>query len=53
MSLSGQCCQLSDKLEDKPVPRAQGERGEYPQGRGRGEAVPRRAGEVPHNGRVS
>ena len=53
VTLSGQCCQLSDKLEDKPVPWAQGERGEYPQGRGRGQNVPRRAGEVPHNGRVS
>ena len=52
-TLSGQCCQLSDKLEDKPFPRAQGEWGEHPQGRGRGQAVPCRAGKVSHNGRVS
>ena len=50
--VSGQCGELSDQLEDQLVPGAQGERGEHSEGRGRGAAVPRRAGEVPHDGRV-
>lgn len=41
-----------DLVEDLAVPRAQGERQQHPQGRRRGAPLPRRAGEVPHHGRV-
>ena len=52
MLFSGERGQLPDVLEDLPVPGAQGERGEHLEGRRRRQVVPRRAGEVPHHGRV-